>query len=384
MNGDARLDPSGQILGETTVNITYPIADLGNCASAQECFLYCAHPKNQPSCVSYAKNNGWVKEEEDEEEDGTENDINEQELIESAKAELGCDGKVACMALCNIPTNEDRCRAFAKKHGLDKSDHKPPLEVMVAAKEKLGCDSETSCSTFCQKEENHEKCFAFAKENKLINKTEVKRVEEMRENKKQMLEAAKEELGCDSKESCSQLCSNPDNREKCMNMGRRFGVMKGEIKTQSGSGGFGGVNKSTLPCTSSEECKRYCEANPTECPGKSGRPNTNASDTALTKPQSASPPGSYLGPSGCRTESECKSFCQSHPDQCPGFPRTQITPKPSLYQIQPRLQTTSNQTVNPTIFPTKYEQSQYQPQPTANESFQPPPDYTTSNYTQPR
>lgn len=288
---------NGDVLGETDVNISYPIADLGNCGSAQECFLYCAHPSHQKACIEYAKNTGLVKEEEEED-----SEINEAEIVSAAKEELGCEGKVACMALCNIPTNTEKCMAFAKKHGIDKSDHKPGLEVMSEAHEKLGCDSETSCNAFCQKEENREKCYEFAKEHKLLRKSELKKYEEVRENGKQILEAAKTELGCDSKESCYKICSDQTNREKCANLGQKFGMGKNEMRPQStgNSDGLGGINKSSLD-----------------------------------KPTDSSRPGEFLGPSGCKTEGECKSYCQNNPDKCPGFPRIQVTPKPSLYQIQP-------------------------------------------------
>lgn len=350
MNNDVLGDSTVIINDPATMNITYPIADLGNCASAQECFLYCTQPKNQEACVSYARKNGLVKDETD----GSNNDINEQELVKSAQNELGCNSKDACMALCNDPVNRDKCRTFAQKHGFDKSDkHEERQEILEKAKSALGCDSREACSKFCQNPDNQDKCFEFAKENKLINEDDAQKIESIREKRKELLDAAKEELGCNSKESCYKICANPDNREKCSTLGRKFGMMKDEIKSQS-NGGFGGINKSTLPCTSETECKSYCLSHPDECPGMSARPNLKASENSLLKPNTAShspQKGDFLGPSGCRTEDECKSYCQKHPDLCPGFP------KDNKQTVNPTSSPSSNTTSQTSEFPPDCSQS---------------------------
>ena len=35
--------------------LTYPIADLGYCRDAKECYLYCEIPENKAACWSYGK-----------------------------------------------------------------------------------------------------------------------------------------------------------------------------------------------------------------------------------------------------------------------------------------------------------------------------------------
>lgn len=329
---------NSDVLGESAVNITYPIGELGNCNSAQECFLYCAQPKNHEACENFAENHGLVKE--DEEEDDMD-DAKKEELLTAAKTELGCNSKKACMALCNDPNNMDKCRTFAQKHGLDRGG--PPPEIMQKAKSELGCDSETSCMNFCQNPQNQNKCFEFAKKNGMMREEDAKRMEEMMEKKKQMMEAAKTELGCDSFESCGKICSDPANREKCMNMGRKFGMVREEVRPMS--------SNMQKPCTSETECKAYCQSHPDECPGMSGRPNYNASDTALRQPMKIEErKGDYLGPSGCRTEDECRAYCEKHPDACPGFPKSPSIPIPTT---QTRPMTTPSLQYKP-AYPTSY------------------------------
>lgn len=112
-------------------------------------------------------------------------------------------------------------------------------------------------------------------------------------------------------------------------------------------------NPPPKPCTTESECRAYCEKNPQECKGFSERESQH--ETSVETKQelrypsiSGSPPpytnkvenrkminnqnehnkGEYLGPGGCKTESECKSYCEKHPSDCPGFPKDKITPPP--------------------------------------------------------
>lgn len=302
---------ANQVLGDTTVNITYPITQLGNCASAQECFIYCNQPQNQYACLSYARQNGLVKN------DTASESSPSAEIMQAAQTELGCSSKETCMALCNEQSNMDKCRTFAQNHGLGKEPTGLSAKVLQKAQTELGCDGTTSCSGFCQKVENRDKCYQFAKENNLIPAAEVEKVQKMQAENQQLLETAKTELGCDTQTSCYTLCTNPANRDKCSALTHQF----------SGTQNSTGQN---LP-----------------------------SVNALNNYPSASG-GGNLGPGGCKTESECKSYCQAHPDQCPGFPRTS-TNTPGIQSVQnfsaspppfnPNTNPTGNQNFKPSSTP---------------------------------
>src|SRR3989344_1254361 len=198
------LNNGQEVLGESSVNVTYPIAELGNCSDANACFIYCSQPKNQPLCYSYAKNHGLIKEEENENEDDLPPD-KMQEIIASAKTELGCETKEQCMSICAREENHAKCEAFAKKHNLykgpppiDEQGGVPPADILEKAKTELGCTSEISCKELCNKPENAEKCMDFAKNNKLMREDEYeihkKEFDNYKEQKEKMLEEAKQEL----------------------------------------------------------------------------------------------------------------------------------------------------------------------------------------------
>lgn len=355
------MNGAQSVLGETTVSITYPIVELGSCSDANACFIYCNQPKNQSACYTYAKNHGLIAGEEDESGDDLPPD-KMQEIISSARTELGCEGKEQCMSICGQPENYATCEAFARKHNLyrgpppiDGHGGPPPSEILEKAKTELGCTSERSCMEFCNKPENAEKCMDFAKNNKLMREDEYeKRKEEFdnyKEQKEKMLTEAKQELGCDSYESCAKFCGDPKNVEKCMTLGRRHGM--GPPPNQN--------YPVPRPCANEAECRAYCEKNPEECRGFS-----ESTSSLNPPPLSPAPPasmnrqgenyiqpeqmkkdgyrkyddyqkypekpetkeaksGDFLGPGGCKTEGECKSYCEKHPSECPGFPSSART-----------------------------------------------------------
>src|SRR3989338_11491905 len=44
-------------------DITYPIDELGGCASQQECKTYCDDLANKDSCLAFAEKNGFISKE---------------------------------------------------------------------------------------------------------------------------------------------------------------------------------------------------------------------------------------------------------------------------------------------------------------------------------
>ena len=57
--------PSGSPAGtgeqSTAISLTFPIPDLGECKNLEECTNYCEDPVNYNSCSSFAKKNGFYR-----------------------------------------------------------------------------------------------------------------------------------------------------------------------------------------------------------------------------------------------------------------------------------------------------------------------------------
>ena len=202
-------------------------------------------------------------------------------------AELGnCASVSECRTYCEDQTHKDACVSFAKKKGFYKEPEVDTKRqaLIQSAKVELGCNSEESCKEICQQEANFEKCQSFAEKNGL-------ETGQKNPGDKKVLEKAKEILGCDSPTSCKAICEQEANKDKCSEFAKQAGLEGG--KRRVGPGG----------CDSEDSCKAYCEKNPDECKKFGGSPSSD--DKNRKK-----------GPGGCDSDESCKKYCAEHPDEC--------------------------------------------------------------------
>lgn len=82
-------------------HITFPIAQLNNCANLDECKAYCNIPANLTACQAYAKTKGFYKQ--------------DTSVSTAAKQELGCTFGPDCQQFCSKSENFDKCKAFGEK-----------------------------------------------------------------------------------------------------------------------------------------------------------------------------------------------------------------------------------------------------------------------------
>lgn len=234
-------------------------------------------------------------------------------------AELGnCTDLSSCKAYCQDPTHATECIDFAKKKGFHKEvKQEQKIAVVENAKKELGCESESSCRSICEKEENIDKCSSFAKKHNLGGG----RVEDVK--RKDIVEKAKQILGCDSPDSCKSFCGKEENRDKCSQLAKETGLRGGERRV--GPGG----------CTSEESCRNFCEKNPKEC----GIPERKEGER-ISPPQGDKPEEMCKKTPSCKWENnrcECgflngqergkddktefDKFCKENPEKCPDIER---------------------------------------------------------------
>lgn len=314
--------------------LVYPIPDLGYCRDAKECSLYCEIPENKAACWSYGKYKLGsdvlgVSTMSDEEKRMMENKA-KQYNITFPIADLGnCAGPQECRDFCEQPANQTACMAFAKKKGFDKEIEKPDGmdagkrdELLGKAKTELGCTSMESCSRVC--ESDHSRCEAFAKKHGMYQEP-PSQGRYSSEEKQKLIQKAKSEMGCTSMKSCRSTCEKDPQR--CMDFAKKHGFDKGqEQREQYESGQYQqGAPPNVSPnygtrrfgkenCDSEDSCKKYCQEHPDECPGFKGYTRAVEGSTSTETNEK-----SYVGPSGCRNEAECKNWCETNPDKCPGF-----------------------------------------------------------------
>ena len=241
---------------EARYGITFPIPELDNCATFSECLNYCEDPVNYPACIEYAREKGFYEEDLPEE---------KLEILERAKEELGCDSFASCRAFCEQEANYDTCHDFAETNQLTGGyEGDPEAErILEKAKDFLGCDSYESCTDYCAQPENHVQCSKFAD--------------------RVGIRGGEHNVGpggCTSEDRCSQYCSDPGNYDLCS---RYAGSTGGDFV---GPGG----------CNSEESCRDYCEENYDEC--------------------------RYFGSEAVNPE----TFCKEHPEKCAQFIGRDVTP----------------------------------------------------------
>ncbi len=197
---------------------------------------------------------------------------NSQEILKRAKEELGCDSTQACKDLCTTDANFEKCNNFAKKYSLGGGVTQNPTDAQILqkAKETLGCDSYKSCFLFCSQDANRQKCSEFAKKVSLRGGAEIKGPG-----------------NCTSESSCRSYCQDPANFNICSKY-----VSTTYKKNFKGPGG----------CDSTQSCQAFCQEHPDVCKKYSQTTQTNFQ------------PRPDMG--NCQTASQCYEWCKANPDKC--------------------------------------------------------------------
>ena len=227
----------------TAQAITYPIADLGSCRDAKECFLYCEVPANKPACWAYKTY-------------GSESQVLGEEATTALTfpiADLGnCANTQECKAYCDKVENKNACLDFAKSHNL--GQFKKLQDTLQKAQQTLGCPTIEACRAFCQVEANHQKCLD------LVHAITPPRAQEEKAN---LLAHAKELLGCQSVEACRAFCQQPENKDKCRAL---ISSESAHLKPDLKKPGIIHEVQKKLSCTTADECRKVCEMHPDQCP----------------------------------------------------------------------------------------------------------------------
>lgn len=184
--------------------ITFPIAELGNCNNAQTCKVYCDQEENREACIAFAKSKGLYK---------TKVNAQKATALSFAKIELGCDSIASCKALCEKKEDQQKCKDFAIKHGLG-SPKPEEDELLAKAKQNLNCDSFEECKALCDQQDNYTKCAALLQDQ--ITSDDKAMFDKYKDTIRQY-------LGCDSIVTCMAFCINPLNSAKCNELGSKIG-----------------------------------------------------------------------------------------------------------------------------------------------------------------
>ncbi|MCP6720221.1 MAG: hypothetical protein KJI72_02810 [Patescibacteria group bacterium] len=246
--------------------ITFPIAELGNCASKSECHDYCNDTANMGVCISFAKAHGLMNE--------TEAAHAEQfrGRMESEGGPGGCRSPVDCEAYCSNITHIEECIAFADEQGFDEPEIKEARKIAAylraGGEMPGGCTSEASCMEYCGDFSHARECFEFATRAGLAQEDEFGDEDDIPSPEQfqkliELTERGETPGGCQGRLECESYCRDSAHFEECIAFGEKMGFIGPEeaaMARRTGGVGPGG-------CNSHESCTAYCNnpANQESC-----------------------------------------------------------------------------------------------------------------------
>src|SRR3989338_5016641 len=256
--------------GSAVNGVTYPIPELGNCASKAECKSYCDQAANLTTCIAFGKSHGLMNKEEA---DRAEKFATK---VQSGEAPGGCNSPGSCREFCEDLNNIDACVAFAEKNefkGEQYEQGKKMSEFLKSGGQTPGgCTNRASCEAYCGDFSHAEECFAFAQKagitqtrgaagsgpgrgpsggedfDEMPTPEQFRKLAELTKN-------GETPGGCTSKKECMSYCEIEARMDECVTFGEKAGFMSQEeakmAKQFKQMGGPGG-------CKSRQECEAYC------------------------------------------------------------------------------------------------------------------------------
>lgn len=243
--------------------ITFPILELGNCGSKDECRDYCNQPENISACVKFAEEHGLM---------------NEKEAARAEKFSRrlsqgtgpgGCRTPQECKSFCSNIQNLETCVRFAEEQGVDDRQVQEGRKILayIQAGGQLpgGCTSKESCEKYCGDFSHAEECFRFAERAGIVQVREEVPGEAKGRFEggippgqfQKFLELVKRNEtpgGCKSKDECENYCRSADHFEECVAFGEKVGFIEPEEAQKiRQTGGFGPGG-----CNSPDSCRNYC------------------------------------------------------------------------------------------------------------------------------
>src|SRR3989344_8748803 len=197
--GVGAAEPNQAPVEEEISAVNFPIPELGNCGSQEECHDYCEDLAHASACIAYAKANDLLSEE----------DVKTLEefsdFIENG-GPGGCKTEESCGAYCEDTANLKECLGFVKKHNLLTEDEIKEVEKAVEVIENGGpggCTKEEEGRIYCEDIDHIEECVDFADKFDLVTSDELEEMRKMASVKKAGVVFPG---NCKTKESCMQYC----------------------------------------------------------------------------------------------------------------------------------------------------------------------------------
>jgi hypothetical protein len=287
---------------ELPPTVTFPITELDNCQSEEDCRDYCERFENAIPCLDFAEEHGILPQEEI---DAARRMIG---IIGEDGGPGGCTSEAECDTYCDDPANIEECIIFAREHDLIPADELEEIDQVLAAVRRGAipprCHGREECDEYCSRPENIEECIEFSIAAGFMSAEEAEMVRKT---------GGKGPGDCRGKEECDAFCDNPDNMEECIRFGLQYGLMPpGEEEEARKMLEVIEKGIRPPPCQSEEECQVYCSRpeHAVECIDFAVAIGHMTAEEAEQVKKMAEM-GITGGPGGCQSEEECKAFCEN-------------------------------------------------------------------------
>ncbi|MEK7578665.1 MAG: hypothetical protein AAB456_03045 [Patescibacteria group bacterium] len=284
-------------------SIQYPIESLGGCQNEEDCNEYCENEDHADQCLAFAVQNGLMSADEVE--------IARKFLRGEIEGPGGCNSKESCENYCNNIDHINQCVAFVDENDLLSDEELQEFRQVQAAinsgVKPPPCKNKQECQQYCQAPEHIEECIAFGKAAGFLEGEELQDAEKM-------LSAIKRGIKpppCSGRESCEQVCREPQNMRVCLNFAIEAGFISNEEK-EDALKMISALEKGVKPlsCGGREECEAYCSEHFEECAEFAVAAGFMSQEEAAFARRTGG-----KGPGGCTGRKECQLFCQNPDNQ---------------------------------------------------------------------
>jgi len=286
-------------------DVEFPIPELGNCTSEQNCIAYCNEPDHFEGCLVFALENDIIS-------------AQEAEIARNAGrfddiGPGGCNGQQECEAYCEDIANINECLAFAEEYGLMSPQELIEAQGVARALSQGvqfpgGCQSRTQCEAYCENPDHMRECVEFGAQSGLIPPGEL---EEARMVLRALESGVQLPGGCRDRDECDIYCENPANIDECF----EFAVAAGFIppdEIEEARKMMPLMREGRMPggCRDRDECEAYCENNFAECADVFVEIGVISPEEAEIFRKTGG-----KGPGDCSGQQECEDFCNNPANQ---------------------------------------------------------------------
>ncbi len=278
-------------------------AKMPACSGRKACDEYCGDPSHMEECMDFAIKAGLMPPEEAQ---------NAQKMLKAVKAGIkppACRGKEECDAYCSSPEHEDECFKFAEAAGMISEEDKARMQEGMQ-KFSEGIKNAPAPVVDCLK-----------------NTIGAEVLDQITAGTKR----PSRDLGDKMRVCFEEYFSSQGGPGGPGGMGGGGGPPPEIMKCLQEKG----IDPSTMspgspPPAGAEEC--FKQFGPQQGSGGGSPPGAEGGFGPPPGMEGgASGMGEFTGPGGCKTPEECRAYCQSNPSECGNFgppPQGSFTPPP--------------------------------------------------------